>query len=235
VISAAKRADLQPGMEGFSFVAPGSPIFGDTLRWTLINEFNNEIIGAYELDANGDATGPRQVFLTDAGGPEGSVFDPITSDLIVSDLAYDRLYQVTGFAPPTAMPTPTLTQTPTPTPTPTPTATPSATPTGSASDTPAPSLIAAWGDANCSGEADLVDSLLTLREDAGLPVDTGDCPQLGAEVDVLFASLHIWGDVDCSGALNLVDSLKILRFDAGLSVLQEEGCPLIGAQVTIVS
>jgi hypothetical protein len=80
-----------------------------------------------------------------------------------------------------------------------------------------------------------VDALLTLREDAGLPVDTGDCPQLGAEVDVFLASLHIWGDVDCSGALTPVDSLKILRFDAGLSVSQEEDCPLMGAQVTIVA
>jgi hypothetical protein len=82
--------------------------------------------------------------------------------------------------------------------------------------------------------ADPVDSLLTLRVDAGLDANTGDCPPLNTEVDVLNASLHIWGDVDCSGEMNPVDSLKILRFDAGLSVAQEDGCPGMGAAITIV-
>jgi hypothetical protein len=95
-----------------------------------------------------------------------------------------------------------------------------------------------WGNANCSGPdhtdpPDPVDSLLTLREDAGLSVNTGDCPPLGTTVDVATFSLHILGDVDCSGALNPVDSLKILRFDAGLSVSQEPDCPQIGAPVQI--
>jgi hypothetical protein len=31
-----------------------------------------------------------------------------------------------------------------------------------------------------------------------------------------------------------VDSLKILRHDAGLSASQAEGCPVMGASVTIV-
>jgi hypothetical protein len=91
-----------------------------------------------------------------------------------------------------------------------------------------------WGDHNCSGGADPVDSLLTLRHDAGLGANTGDCPALGTQVDVLLASLHTWGDVDCSQAVDPVDSLKILRSDAGLSVSQEAGCPGMGAAVTIV-
>jgi hypothetical protein len=98
--------------------------------------------------------------------------------------------------------------------------------------TPAGEMLV-WGDANCSMSADPVDSLLTLRSDAGLSVNTGDCPPLGTEVDVALASLHTWGDVDCSGALNPVDSLKLLRFDAGLNVAQEEGCPLIGSDVLV--
>ena len=57
---------------------------------------------------------------------------------------------------------------------------------------------------------------------------------MGANIQVLNASPHIWGDVDCDGAMTPVDSLKILRYDAGLSVSQEEGCPAIGASVTIV-
>jgi hypothetical protein len=82
---------------------------------------------------------------------------------------------------------------------------------------------------------DPVDSLLTLRADAGLDTNTGNCPALGTEVDVLEASLHLWGDVDCSQSVDPVDSLKILRFDAGLSVSQESGCPAMGAGVVLIS
>ena len=92
-----------------------------------------------------------------------------------------------------------------------------------------------WGDHNCSGHPPTpIHSLLTLRFDAGLSVNTGDCPALGTTVEVAFASPHVWGDIDCSGEVTPVDSLKLLRFDAGLSVTQAAGCPLIGTSVTIV-
>ncbi len=39
------------------------------------------------------------------------------------------------------------------------------------------------------------------------------------------------GNVDCNVSVNSVDSLKILRWVALLSVSQEDGCPLIGAEV----
>jgi hypothetical protein len=102
--------------------------------------------------------------------------------------------------------------------------------------TPTPSPageMLVWGDDNCSGAADPVDSLLTLRFDAGLNTNTGDCPELGQVVEVALASPHPWGDVDCSGAVDPVDSLKLLRYDAGLSVSQEEGCPEIGSGVLV--
>ncbi len=151
-------------------------------------------------------------------------------------------------APPTPTPSPTPTATPigetpsptptgpTPSPSPTPTATPSPGPSGTATPTPTATPVAeivVWGDANCSGEANPVDSLFTLRFDAGLPTDTGDCPEMGLEIDVLNASPHIWGDVDCSGEVNPIDSLKILRSDAGLGVTQEADCPEMGQQVQI--
>jgi hypothetical protein len=91
-----------------------------------------------------------------------------------------------------------------------------------------------WGDANCTQDVNPVDSLLTLREDAGLSVNTGACPPLNSTVDVLNASPHTWGDIDCGGELVPVDSLKILRYDAGLSVAQAGGCPLIGSDVQVV-
>ena len=93
----------------------------------------------------------------------------------------------------------------------------------------------AWGDNNCSGGVDPVDSLLTLRYDAGLSADTGDCPNFGQVVEVTNASPHPWGDVDCSGAVNPVDSLKLLRYDAGLSVQQQALCPEIGSSVIVTA
>ncbi len=129
-------------------------------------------------------------------------------------------------ATPTPSPTPTstpassLTQSPTPAATPTPTASPSG-------------GDRFWGDNNCSQQVDPVDSLFVLRGDAGLPTDTGDCPDMGQVVDVQNASPHPWGDVDCGGEVTPVDSLKILRFDAGLGVSQEAACPLIGSEVQV--
>ncbi len=108
-------------------------------------------------------------------------------------------------------------------------ATPTPTPTG----TPPEGESVVWGDHNCSGSADPVDSLLTLRHDAGLGANTGDCPNMGQVVDVQNASPHPWGDVDCGGEVTPVDSLKLLRFDAGLSVAQASGCPPIGVAVTV--
>jgi len=100
--------------------------------------------------------------------------------------------------------------------------------------TPEPGEARVWGDNNCSGGADPIDSLLTLRFDAGLSTNTGDCPDFGQVVDVQNASPHPWGDVDCGGDVTPVDSLKLLRFDAGLSVSQADDCPLIGSAVLIV-
>ena len=91
-----------------------------------------------------------------------------------------------------------------------------------------------WADANCSQDVNPIDSLLTLRDDAGLLVDTQGCPALQTTVDVLNASPHVWGDADCNGEMTPVDSLKILRYDAGLDVSQEENCPLIGSDVQVI-
>lgn len=145
-----------------------------------------------------------------------------------------------------AGPSPPVTPTPTGGGSPTGTATATATADGTASAsasasapvsataTPAP-VSTVWGDANCSGGVDPVDSLFTLRFDAGLGINTGGCPEMGAEVEVLSASPHVWGDVDCGGEITPVDSLKLLRFDAGLDVAQGQGCPGMGTSVTVVA
>jgi CSLREA domain-containing protein len=203
-----------------------------------LNSFggNVEDADACGLDADSDqvATDPLLGPLADNGGPT------LTRALLEDSPAIDT--GVAGNCPPTdqrGQPRPQgvacdvgayesafAVDTPTPSPSPG-----GATPTAS----PAPAQEVIWGDNNCSGSADPVDSLLTLRFDAGLSANTGDCPPLGASVDVISASAHLWGDIDCSAQLpDPVDSLKLLRFDAGLSVSQGPGCPAMGAEVTIV-
>jgi Tol biopolymer transport system component len=96
-----------------------------------------------------------------------------------------------------------------------------------------PPMNRIWGDVNCSGTADPIDSLLVLRHDAGLSVSVAQgCPQPDAQVSVDGID-RLYADSDCAGDVNPIDSLKLLRFDAGLSVNQEEGCPLIGSEVLV--
>ena len=137
----------------------------------------------------------------------------------------------TPSATPTGEPTPTPTGEPTPTPT---SPTPTVTSTGEPTPTPDGETLI-WGDNNCEDGPNPVDGLITLRFDAGLSANTGDCPAMGEEVDVAEASSHLWGDVDCDGAVGPIDSLKLLRFDAGLSVSQEPGCPEIGDEVIVTA
>ncbi len=153
----------------------------------------------------------------------------------------------------------TTTPSPTPAPSPTPTPTPSPSPTPIASPPPAPSatsspttatpsptaspsptatplvLTFVWGDANCSGASDPIDSLLTLRHDAGLNVSQPPgCPAMGHELTPVASLQFAWGDVDCGGSINPIDALKVLRSDAGLSVNRAPGCPEIGSGLPVV-
>ncbi len=114
---------------------------------------------------------------------------------------------------------------------------PPATPTPTAAPSPSPSplvLTVVWGDVNCSGSADPVDSLTLLRFDSNLSVgQPAGCPAVGhdlATASVIFA----WGDVDCGGGINPVDALKVLRGDAGLTVNTAPGCPEIGGDLPVV-
>lgn len=100
---ASNRADLPEGSEGFVFVQPGLPGFGTTPE-VLINEYDDSSIAAYELDANGDPIpDTRQTFLTGISGPVGAAFDPIAGDLLISDYNTNRIYRVSGFPPPPAL------------------------------------------------------------------------------------------------------------------------------------
>ena len=92
-----------------------------------------------------------------------------------------------------------------------------------------------WGDSDCNNSVNPIDSLKTLRSDAGLSVSqTGDCPDIGSNVTV-DGTPRLWNDVDCNGAVSPIDSLKTLRHDAGLSVSQSPGCPSMATSVTVSS
>ncbi len=98
-----------------------------------------------------------------------------------------------------------------------------------------------WGDDQCDGEANPVDSLITLRSDAALPVQLNGCPPMNQDIIVLVtipvggpgADPQNWGNVDCDASITPVDGLKILRYDAGLSVSQNQPCPPIGDGVQV--
>lgn len=91
-----------------------------------------------------------------------------------------------------------------------------------------------WGDNDCSGAADSGDALLSLLHQTGTDIDIVDCPDMGAEVDAVPASIHPWGDVDCSGIVDTADVLALLRYEGGLAVQPGQDCPAIGDQVVIV-
>jgi hypothetical protein len=181
-------------------------------------------------NANYDANTVRfgAFSITDLSGPIGSItFSAIggggtssTLDVVVvncandsgddiSCTASDGLINVT-----TPTPSPTPTPTPTPIPTPTPTPTPSPTP---------PPLV--WGDVDCNGTINAVDSLAIQRWKVGFAYNSAPgCPQIGVPM-----LPTLWGDVDCSGIVNAVDSLKIQRWKVALPVDQTQPCPVIGA------
>ena len=202
----------QPGVD--AMLGPLADNGGPTFTHALLQ-------GSPAIDAGEDAVCPA-VDQRGIARPQGDACDAG---------AYESPFTApspTGSATPSSSATPTTSASITPSIDPSDTVPPA---TATASPSPETRI---WGDDNCSGEADPVDSLVTLRHDAGLSTDTGECPNMGQVVEVANASPHPWGDVDCSGGVDPVDSLKLLRFDAGLEVAQEGGCPELGAEVLVV-
>ena len=175
------------------------------------------------------------VSISGEGEPDVQPWDTCGVNHAYNDPAFGYsgcdLTTTTPSATPTSSPSPTPTASPSPTDTPGPTASP--TPSPSPTATPL-ALTFVWGDVNCSGESDLIDSLALLRFDSGLPVgQLPGCPAMGLDVTPASAPFT-WGDVDCSGGINPVDALKVLRSDAGLAVSKAPGCPEIGSGLPVI-
>ena len=84
-----------------------------------------------------------------------------------------------------------------------------------------------FGDVDCNGTVNSIDSLKVLRYGSGLDYSqTEPCEDIGTET---LANGEIQGDVDCSKAVSSVDSLKVTRYAAGLAYSQSEPCPDIGS------
>ena len=74
------------------------------------------------------------------------------------------------------------------------------------------------GDADCGGTVTAVDALFTLRYVVGIQ-PTAACVNVGA-------------NANCDGSINAVDALAMLRFVAGLPVNQQQGCTLMGDELS---
>ena len=74
------------------------------------------------------------------------------------------------------------------------------------------------GDADCGGTVTAVDALFTLRYVVGIQ-PTAACVNVGA-------------NANCDGSINAVDALAMLRFIAGLPVNQQQGCTLMGDELS---
>lgn len=95
------------GPEGFVYIASGNPGFAvDSL---LISEFSAGMVGAYDLDADGNPlVATRRTFLSDLSGAEGAAIDPLTGDFLFSTFGGgNQVVVVQGFlAPPPPPPPP---------------------------------------------------------------------------------------------------------------------------------
>jgi hypothetical protein len=94
-------------------------------------------------------------------------------------------------------------------------------------------IPAAFGDVDCSGSINVVDSLKILRFSVGLPQPQGVGPCRIGDAVLVDSEPRLWGDNDCSGTVNSIDALKTLRQLTGLSYVQNEPCSDIGSAVQV--
>ncbi|MDO8615483.1 MAG: hypothetical protein Q7T33_07060 [Dehalococcoidia bacterium] len=227
ITSATMEVALQGGLEGFTFVPPGSAVF--PANSTLQAEYSAGVISTYQLDSNGDPLpATRQEFITGLTGAEGAAIDPVTGDFLFSTFGGgDRIIVVQGFEPPpTGSPSPSAS--PSPTPSPTPSATPTPTATGTATVTPTPTATAT-GTATVTPTATATRTATATPTHSPTPTHTATA----APSPTPHGQSLLWGDFDCSGSLTIGDAQKIARSLISLPVSQAPDCPQPGQEVMV--
>jgi hypothetical protein len=104
-LGAGGTQNVPGGPEGFVYISGANAGFGvDSM---LISEYQSGLVGAYEVDANGDPlVATRRTFLSDLSGAEGAVIDPLTGDFLFSTFGGgSKVVVVSGFVAP-AVPEP---------------------------------------------------------------------------------------------------------------------------------
>lgn len=90
-----------------------------------------------------------------------------------------------------------------------------------------------WGDANCDGVFNAIDSLLALLNHASLHKTHVGCPRAGQTV-FIDGVPYVWGDIDCSGDAGPLDTLEWLRRVAGFArATPIPDCPEEGETVVV--
>jgi hypothetical protein len=83
-----------------------------------------------------------------------------------------------------------------------------------------------FGDVDCSGTINSIDSLKISRYTSSLSYAQNEpCKDIGKKLPNGVRQ----GDVDCNDAINSIDALKLSRYVANLSYGQSEPCPDIGS------
>ena len=88
------------GPEGFVFISDLNPLF--LVDSILIAEYSAGMIGAYELDSDGNPlVNTRRTFISGLTGAEGAAIDPVTGDFLFSTFGGgNQIVVVQGFRPP---------------------------------------------------------------------------------------------------------------------------------------
>lgn len=104
--AAAGVQNVPGGPEGFVYIAGANAGFGSNSM--LISEYSAGLVGAYELDAEGNPlVATRRTFLSGLSGAEGAVIDPVTGDFLFSTFGGgSRVVRVSGFIVPPPIPEP---------------------------------------------------------------------------------------------------------------------------------
>jgi hypothetical protein len=97
--TAVFHANLTGGTESFAYVSGSNAVFGaDSI---VIAESNLGVLATYAIDGNGNpVVASRRRFAFGFGATVGVAVDPLTGDLLVSDLSLSSIFRISGFVVP---------------------------------------------------------------------------------------------------------------------------------------